>query len=96
MATAGKTRMEKLFEKVKAQTRRHLGEAVVADVDVAPDVDFEGDEVIRVIVIFRSDADPSAVSERFMSLTSRLREVLEKGGETRYPLVMPAWQDEAA
>ena len=88
--------MEKLFDKVKAQARRHLGEDVVADVEVFPDVDFEGDEVIRVIVVFRSDADPYAVSERFLSLTRVLREVLGRFGETRFPLIRPVWQDEAA
>lgn len=78
--------MKKLVKAiVERVVREQLGDAEIASVRVAEDIDFNGDAILRVTVLLTKNEllDPSKTA----GLVRHLRHGLRSIGEERFPIV---------
>lgn len=64
---------------------RQLAPAHINNVSVTEDVDYDGDGILRVEVVFQVDGD-KLDPEKVMGLVRHLREPLERLHEERFPV----------
>jgi len=62
-----------------------LSAAKIIDIKFEPDVDFDGDDILKILVVFdtKSDLDASRVA----GMVRRIRPAMSKGGEERFPIM---------
>lgn len=75
-----------LTELIEGVVKRQFSEAVINNVDVRPDVDDDGDAVLRVTVVFETSGetlDPG----KMVGLVRHLRPELAENGIESFPLV---------
>lgn len=73
------------IETIRQVVETQLAPAQIVDLSVREDVDSDGEEVLRVDVVFRIDGnklDP----EKVLGLVRHLREPFEKLHEKRFPI----------
>ena len=79
------TQAERIFEIVKSVVEQQLAPAHVVDVTVREDVDHEGDEILKVEIVFEIEGD-RLDPEHVLGLARHLREPLGKIQEERFPV----------
>lgn len=76
---------EQLVDVIRSVVSEQLAPAIIVDVSVDEDTDHDGDEILRVRVVFKVD-DKKLDPQKVMGLVRHLREPLEKIKEERFPL----------
>lgn len=79
-------KLEKAKEIVKKLARKRLPEANIVDVEIAEDVGWDGDDMLRVDVVFNSEGDKLNVNGTSGFITC-LREELSKIDIEAFPLM---------
>ena len=79
------TQPDRIFETIKRIVKLQLAPARVIEVLVKEDIDFEGEEILRVEVTFEVEGD-RLDPEKVVGLARHLREPLEELHEDRFPV----------
>lgn len=74
-----------LINAVTKIVREQLAPATVTDVDIQEDLDHDGDEILRITIVFEVEGD-RLESKKVLGLARHLREPLKKYGEQGFPV----------
>lgn len=80
-----KKKVEELRKKLESMIRKELAGIEIDRVDVREDVDHDGDEILRVLVVFGGSQD-DLDGRRTLHAITRVHETLLDEGEVRFPI----------
>ena len=80
-------------EIVQTVLKEIFGDAWIADVHVVPDYDKDGDEILRVKVVFDDTAEPFD-ARKAVSVVRHMRPRLAEIGEQAFPIISYVSSDE--